>query len=74
LKFLSFEDLGDVKVKEVAVQNGLYTASHYCDDIIEVFCVVAVDPVDNVESSVRSKSKQIMRRDWFGFPGFGYHK
>ena len=35
LKLLSFKNLGDVQVKEVAVQDGLHAAGSDGDDVIE---------------------------------------
>ena len=35
LKLLSFKDLGDVQVEEVAVQDGLHAAGSDGDDVIE---------------------------------------
>ena len=63
MEFLALENFGNVQIEEVTVEDGLNTASNDGNDIIEAFKVVSVDPVENVKSTVRSKSKQIMAGD-----------
>ena len=44
------------------------------NDIIELFEVVSVDPVEDVEAAVGSKSKEIVTGDGLGLPGLGDHE
>ena len=43
-------------------------ASNNGDPVIEIFHVVAVDPVDDVEASIETKSKEVMRGDGLCLP------
>lgn len=52
MKLLSLENLGNIKIEEVTVKNGLDAAGNYGDDVIEALEVVAIDPVENVESAI----------------------
>lgn len=57
----------DVQVEEVAVKNGLDNTSHDGNPVLESFAVVAVDPVDDVQSTVGAQGKQVVRSDRFRF-------
>jgi len=54
---------GYVQVEEVTVENGLNTARHNRDEIKEPIKVVAIDPVEDVETAVDTEGKQVMTRD-----------
>jgi len=71
---LPSHDLGHVQVEEVAVEDSLDNSCDNCDDIIESFEVVAVNPVEDVESAVGTESKQVMGGDGLSFSGFGHHE
>ena len=64
----------DVKVKEIAVEECLNTASHNGNDVVKALRIVSPDPVDNVQRTVRSKSKEVVRSDGLCFTSFGNHK
>ena len=51
--------LGDVEIEEVAVEDGLHTSGHDGDQIKEALRVVAVDPVEDVQSPVQAHCKKI---------------
>lgn len=74
LQFLSLQNFGDVKVEEITVEYGLYTSSNNSDDVIEALAVVPVDPVENVETSVRAKGKQVVAGDRLSLASLGYHE
>ena len=59
--------LGDVEVEEVAIENSLDTAGDDCDEVVEAFGVVAVDPIEDIESAVDAKCKEVVRGDRFSF-------
>ena len=52
LKLLALENLRDVKIEEVAVEDGLDTSGNDGDDIVEPLDVVSVDPVEDVKTTV----------------------
>lgn len=60
LKLLPLDDFGDVKIEEVAVEDGLNATGHDGDNVIKAFCVVSVDPVDDVEGPVGSECEQVV--------------
>ena len=74
MKLLSLENLSDVKIEEVAVENGLNAAGDDSDDVIEALEVVAVDPVEDVEAAVGAKGEQVVAGDRLGLPGLGDHE
>ena len=74
MKLLSLENLSDVKIEEVAVENGLDAAGDDSDDVIEALEVVAVDPVEDVEATVGAKSEQVVAGDRLGLPSLGDHE
>ena len=43
-------------------------------ELILTLKIVSIDPVENVEPSVRSQGKEIVRRDGFGLTSFLHHK
>ena len=59
-----------VEIEEVTVENSLHNSSHDCDPVMESFHVIPVDPVENVQGSVGSKSKQVVRSDCLCFSSF----
>ena len=52
MKLLSLENLGNVKIEEVTVENGLDAAGDDRDDVVESLEVVAVDPVEDIQAAV----------------------
>lgn len=48
---------GDVKVEKVAVQNSLHNSRNDSNEVVVILSPVAVDPVEQVESSVHAKGK-----------------
>ena len=55
----------DVEIEEIGVQDGLNDSSHNSNRVEERFGVVAEDPVQDVESTVGSESKQVMGSNGF---------
>ena len=64
----------DIQVEEVAVKSCLDTSSNNGDKVIEPFIVVSVDPVNDVQSSVGTQSKQVMAGDCLCLASLGDHK
>ena len=50
----------NVEIEEVAIKNSLYTSCYNCNQVKESLEVVAVDPVHDVQATVRAKSKQVV--------------
>lgn len=57
------DDTGDVKIEEIGVENSLYNSGNNDNWIEIVLGVVAVNPVENVESAVGAKSEQVVSSD-----------
>ncbi len=74
MNFPSLEDLGDVKVEEIAVEDRLDAAGYDGDDVVEALEVVTVDPVQDVQTPVRSEREEIMRCDRLGLARLGHHE
>ena len=74
LQLLPLENLGDVEIEEVAVEDGLDAAGNDGDDVVEPLVVVAVDPVENVESAVGAEREEIVAGDGLGLAGLGDHE
>ena len=49
-----------IQIEEVTVEDGLNNTSNDGNDIIELFEIVSVDPVENIKSSVCSQGKKIV--------------
>ena len=49
---LSRHHLGYIEIEEVAVEDGLDNTSDNSNDVVELFEVVSVDPVENVKSPI----------------------
>ena len=64
----------NVQVEEVAVEDCLHTAGNDSDQVEEAFKVVAVDPVNDVESTVGAQREQIVAGDGFGLAGLANHE
>lgn len=54
---MSSQYFGDVKVKEVDVENGLHASGNNGDIVVESFVVESPDPVDEVQGSVGSEEE-----------------
>jgi len=63
LQFLAFENFSDVQVEKVAIKDGLNNTRNDGNPILEALGVVAVDPVKDVEETVRSERKQVVGSD-----------
>ena len=61
-------------VEEVAIQDCLDTTSHDGNHVVEGLGVVAVDPVENVEATVRAEGEEIVAGDALGLAGLGHHE
>ena len=66
--------LRDVEVEEVTIKNSLKTAGDNCDEVVETFGVVTVDPIENIETAVDTKCKEVVRGDGFSFAGLADHE
>lgn len=59
-KTLATQNLSDIQIEEVAVENGLDAASNYHNQIKKALHVIAINPVDYVEGTVKTEGKQVM--------------
>ena len=66
--------LCDVKVEEVAVEDGLHDAGHHGDLIEEALGVVTPHPVGDVEGSVEAEEEQVVGGDGLRLAGLGDHE
>jgi hypothetical protein len=51
------------KIKDITVKNSLHDSSYNGDEVIMIFKIIAVDPVEEIQGTIRAKRKEIMRRD-----------
>lgn len=58
---------GNIQVEEVAVKCCLYASSYNGNKVIESLKIVSVDPIDDVQSTVSTKCKQIVAGDGLSF-------
>lgn len=73
-ELLALEDFSDVQVEEVTIEDGLDNTSNNSDQVEEAFKVISPDPVDQIQSTVATKSKQVVGGDSFRFTRFTDHK
>jgi len=73
-KFLALQDFSDVKIEEIAVKDGLDTSGNNCNKIKESLTVISPDPVDQVEATVKTQSKQVMSGNGLSFSSFADHE
>lgn len=76
LEFLALKNLGVINVKEVAVENSLNDSGNNGDPIkfIRGLHEVSIDPVRNIQSSVASKSEEVVCGNGFGLASPLKHK
>ena len=74
LKLLALENLRDVKIEEVAVEDGLDTPGNDGDDVVEPLDVVSVDPVQDVEAAVGAESEEIVAGDGLSLASLADHE
>lgn len=70
LELLSLQHLGDVEVEEIAVQDRLDSSGEDRNQIVVSLGVVPVDPVENIQSTVRTQSEQVVTGNTFRFARF----
>lgn len=66
--------LGNVEVEKVGKKHGLHNAGSNGNGIKVALSVVPVDPVQDVEASVETEGKEIVRGDVFCFASLGDHE
>lgn len=54
------DNSGDVKIEEIGIEDSLHNSGNDNDWIEIVLGVITVDPVEDVKSAVRAKSKQVV--------------
>lgn len=64
----------NVQVEEVAVKGCLDASSYNGNKVIESLKIVAVDPIDDVQSTVGTQCKQVVAGYGFSFASLGNHK
>ena len=74
LKLLALENLRDVKIEEVAVEDGLDTSGNDGDDVVEPLDVVSVDPVEDIEAAVGAESEEIVAGDGLSLASLADHE
>lgn len=65
---------GDIKVEEITVEDGLYHPRNHSNLVVEILCVVAPDPVGNVESAVEAQEEKVVCGDGLCFPCLADHE
>jgi hypothetical protein len=68
------QTFSDVQVEEIAVEHRLNNSSHDGDEVVVVLSPVAVDPVEQVETSVHAKGKEVVGGDAFRLSSLGHHE
>jgi len=64
----------DIEIEEVTIENGLDAAGDDCNEVKEAFHVVAIDPVEDVQSSVDAECKQVVTCDCLRLPRLTDHE
>jgi len=73
-QLLPFPNPCDVQIKEVAVENSLNTSSYNSNQVKESLKVVAVDPVEDVQTTVAAQCKQIVAGNSLSLSSLAYHE
>lgn len=73
-QLLPFPDPCDVEIKEVTVENSLNTSSYNSNQVKESLKVVAVDPVEDVQTTVAAQCKQIVAGNSLSLSSLAYHE
>lgn len=68
------DNTSDVEVEEVGVENGLNDSGNNGDWVEEALGVVSINPVEDVEESVRSEGKEIVSGDSFSVSSSRKHE
>lgn len=50
----------DIEIEEIAVENRLNDTCEDSNPVMKSFHVVSIDPIEEIESPIGSKSKQVM--------------
>lgn len=59
-KASALDHSGYVQIEEITVEHGLNDAGNYGDQIVVVLGEVSVDPVQQVERTIRAQCEQIV--------------
>lgn len=70
LQLFALQHLGDVEVEEIAVQDRLDGPGKDRNQIVVSLGVVPVDPVEQIQGTVRSQREQVMTGNTFRFARF----
>jgi len=73
-KLLSLPNFSDIKIEEVAVENGLNASRNHSDRIKEILRVETIEPVEDVQRAVHAERKQIVTGDGFSLPRLTDHE
>lgn len=63
-----------IQIEEITVEDGLNNPSNNGDHVKEALKVEPPYPVDEVQSSVESQEKQVVRSDGLSFTGLANHE
>jgi len=74
LELLALQDFGHVKIEEITVEDRLDNSGKDGNQIIVVLADVAINPIQNVQGSIRSERKQIVTCDRLSLASLGYHE
>lgn len=74
LQIITTQTFSHVKVKEVTVENCLHAAGNNGDRVEGSFQVISIYPVEDIESTIGTQSKQIVACNCLRFPSLGDHK
>jgi len=71
---LSFQHFGDIKIEEVTIKDCLDTSSNDGYGVKEGLCVESVDPVQDVEATVRAQGKEVVTCDGLSLSCLAHHE
>lgn len=73
-QLLAFQYFGDIKVKEVTVEDSLDQSGHDGDQVKEAFEVETPDPVEEIESPIHAEAEQVVGGDGLRLASLADHE
>jgi len=64
----------DVEIEKITIQDRLYTSGDHSNQVEEALRVIAIDPVENVQSTVATKGEEVVAGDSLSFTGLTDHE
>ena len=63
----------DIEVEKVTIQGSLNTSGNYGNPVVELLHVEPVNPIYDIEATVKAESKQVVRGDGLSLPRLRNH-